>query len=159
MKEGKVRKHTSSIKPHLTNDNKKARLQWCVDMLEHESLHGNPRFKSLFDHVFIDEKWFFLTRKSDRYYLFADGDEPYRTCRSRNNIPKLIFLCVTCRPRFENGVFTFNGKIGCFPLVTFERAKRSSVNRQVGTIEVKLITSIMRDVIRQFMIEKVLPAI
>jgi hypothetical protein len=28
-------------------------------------------------------------------------------------------------------------KIGCFPLVTFERAKRSSVNRLVGTMEVK----------------------
>jgi hypothetical protein len=67
MKEGKVRKHTSSIKSHLTDDNKKARLQWCVDMLEHESLHGNPRFKSLFYHAFIDEKWFFITRKSERY--------------------------------------------------------------------------------------------
>jgi hypothetical protein len=60
MKEGKVRKHTSSIKPYLINENKKARLQWCVDMLDHESLHGNPRFKSRFYHVFIDEKWFFL---------------------------------------------------------------------------------------------------
>jgi hypothetical protein len=48
MKEEKVRKHTSSIKPNLTNENKKARLQWCVDMLEHENLQGNPRFKSLF---------------------------------------------------------------------------------------------------------------
>jgi hypothetical protein len=60
MKEGKVTKHTSSIKPYLTNENKKARLQWRVDMLEHESLHGNPRFKSLFYHAFIDKKWFFL---------------------------------------------------------------------------------------------------
>jgi hypothetical protein len=158
MKEGKVSKHTSSIKPYLTNENKKARLQWCVDMLEHESLHGNPRFKSLFDHVFIDEKWFFLTRKSERYYLLSDEDEPYRTCKSKNNIPKLMFLCVTCHPRFENGVCTFNEKIGCFPLVTFEHAK-SSVNRPAETMEAKSITSITRDVIRQFMIEKVLPAI
>jgi hypothetical protein len=128
-------------------------------MLEHESLHGNLRFKSLFYHVFIDEKWFFLTRKSEKYYLLPDEDEPHRTCKSKNNIPKLMFLCVTCRPRFENRVCTFDGKIGCFPLVTFERAKRSSVNRPAGTMEVKPITSIMRDVIRQFMIEKVLPAI
>jgi hypothetical protein len=159
MKEGKVRKHTSSIKPHLTDDNKKASLQWCVDMLEHESLYGNPRFKSLIDHVFIDEKWFFITHKSERYYLLPDEDEPHRTCRSKNNISKLMFLCVTCRPRFENGVCTFNGKIGCFPLVTFECARRSSVNRPVGTMELKPITSILRDVIRKFMIEKVLPAI
>jgi hypothetical protein len=159
MKEGKVRKHTSSITPYLTNKNKKARLQWCVDMFKHESLHGNPRFKSLFDLVFIDEKWFFLTRKSERYYLLPDQDEPHHTCKSKNNISKLMFLCVTCHPRFENGVCTFDEKIDCFSLVTFERAKRSSVNRLAETIEVKLITSIMKDVIRQFMIEKVLPAI
>jgi hypothetical protein len=118
LREGNVRRHTSSIKPHLTDENKKARLQWCVDMHEHESLHDNPRFKSLFYHVFIDEKWFFITRKSERYYLLSDEDEPYRTCRSKNNIPKLMFLCATSRPRFENGVCTFDGKIGCFPLVT-----------------------------------------
>jgi hypothetical protein len=159
VKEGNVKRHTSSIKPHLTDENKKARLQWCVDMLEHESLHDNPRFKSLLDHVFIDEKWFFITHKSERYYLLPDEDEPYRTCKSKNNIPKLMFLCATSRPRFENGVCTFDGKIGCFPLVTFERAKRSSVNRPAGTMEVKPITSIKRDVIREFMIEKVLPAI
>jgi hypothetical protein len=70
-----------------------------------------------------------------------------------------MFLCVTCRPRFENRVCTFDGKIGCFPLVTFERAKISGVNWLAETMEVKPITSIMRDVIRQFMIEKVLPAI
>jgi hypothetical protein len=35
----------------------------------------------LFDHVFIDEKWFFLTRKSERYYLLPDEDEPLRTSR------------------------------------------------------------------------------
>ena len=85
VKEGKVRRHTSSIKPHLTDANMKARLQWCVDMLDHESLHSNPRFKDLFDHVFIDEKWFFITRKSERYYLLPDEDEPHRTCRSKNN--------------------------------------------------------------------------
>jgi hypothetical protein len=62
MKEGKVRKHTSTIKPYPTNENKKVRLQRCVDMLEHESLHRNPRFKSLFHHVFIDEKWFFYSQ-------------------------------------------------------------------------------------------------
>ena len=159
VKEGKIRRHTSSIKPYLTDENKKARLQWCVDMLEPESLHDAPRFKTLFDHVFIDEKWFFLTRKSERYYLLSDEDDPHRTCKSKNNIPKLMFLCATSRPRFENGVCTFDGKIGCFPLVTFERAKRSSVNRPAGTMEVKPITSIKRDVIREFLIEKVLPAI
>jgi hypothetical protein len=37
------------------------------------------------------------------------------------------------RPRFHGGVCVFDGKIGSFPLVTYECAKRSSVNRQTGT--------------------------
>ncbi|KAF0895919.1 hypothetical protein E2562_017562 [Oryza meyeriana var. granulata] len=43
--------------------------------------------------------------------------------------------------------------------VTFERAKRRSVNRLAWTMEVKPIASITRDVIREFMTDKVLPAI
>lgn len=160
IREGHIKCHSNSIKPHLTEANKKARLQWCVDMLDHEGMLDEPRFKGLFDVVFIDEKWFYLTRKTERYYLLSDEDEPLRTCRSKNNIPKLMFLAVTARPRFNvEGVCIFDGKIGCFPLVTYERAKRSSVNRQAGTIEVKPIAKITRDVIRMFMIEKVLPAI
>ena len=115
------------------------------------------RFKGLFDVVFIDEKWFYLTRKSKRYYLLPDEDEPLlRTCRSKNSIPKIMFLTVTARPRFNSeGVCTFDGKIGCFRLVKFERAKRRSVNRPAGTMEVKPIASITRDVLREFMIKKV----
>ena len=66
-----------------------------------------------------------------------------------------MFLAVTSRPMFDNQqVFIFDRKIGIFPLVTYERDKSSSVNRPAGTIEVKPILSITRDVIRDFMIEK-----
>jgi len=128
-------------------------------MLEHGSLHDDPKFKGLFDHVFIDEKWFFLTQKSEKYYLLPDEDDPHCTCKSKNYIPRLMFLCVCARPRFSNGVCTFDGKIGCFPLVTYGHAQRNSVNRPAGTAVVKSITSITRDVIREFMVDKVLPAI
>lgn len=70
-----------------------------------------------------------------------------------------MFLCVTATPRFRNGMCIFDRKIGCFSLVTYEQAQRSSVNRPAGTWVVKPITSITRDVIREFMIEKVIPAI
>jgi hypothetical protein len=53
----------------------------------------------------------------------------------------------------------FYGKIGCFPLVTYEHAQQRSVNRPAGILVVKPITSITRDVIRDFMINKVLLAI
>jgi len=56
-------------------------------------------------------------------------------------------------------VCIFYGKIGCFQLVTYENAKRESRNHLAGTQVVKPITSITRDVIREFMVHKVLPAI
>jgi DNA invertase Pin-like site-specific DNA recombinase len=61
MRQGHIRRHSNSIKPYLTEANKKTRLQWCVDLLDLNSLPNDPRFKDLFDHVFTDEKWFFLT--------------------------------------------------------------------------------------------------
>ncbi|GJN24999.1 hypothetical protein PR202_gb12781 [Eleusine coracana subsp. coracana] len=159
LNQGHIKRHSSSIKPYLTEANKKSRLQWCVDMLDPNSFEDDPMFTSLFDHVYIDEKWFFLSKKTENYYLLPDEDEPHRTCKNKNYIPRLMFLCVSARPWFENGVCIFDGKIGCFPLVTYEQAKRTSVNRAAGTWEVKPITSITRDVIREFMIDKVLPAI
>jgi hypothetical protein len=43
--------------------------------------------------------------------------------------------------------------------VTYEHAQRRSANRPAGTLVVKPITSITRDVIKDFMTNKVLPAI
>jgi hypothetical protein len=70
-----------------------------------------------------------------------------------------MFLGVSARPRFHGGVSIFYGKIVCFPLVSYERAKRSSVNQEAGTWEVKSIAHITREIIREFMIERVVLAI
>jgi hypothetical protein len=158
LKKGLIRRHSSSIKPYLTDANKKTRLKWCVDMIE-QRLVDDPRFKDLFDFVFIDEKWFYLHQKSEKYYLLPEEDEPHRTCKNKNYIPRIMFLCVCARPRFRNGVCVFDGKIGCFPLVTIEQAIRDSRNRLRGAEVITPIQSITRDVIRDFMINKVLPAI
>ncbi|GJM93286.1 hypothetical protein PR202_ga09831 [Eleusine coracana subsp. coracana] len=84
---GLFRRHYNKIKPYLTAANKKSRLQWCVDMIDPHSTPNDPHFKDLFDHVFIDEKWFFLTQKSAKYYLLPDEDDPHRTNKSKNYIP------------------------------------------------------------------------
>ncbi|WVZ68920.1 LOW QUALITY PROTEIN: hypothetical protein U9M48_017795 [Paspalum notatum var. saurae] len=64
LRKGLIRRHSSSIKPYLTEDNRKARLKWCIDMIEEGGLDA-PKFKDLFDFVFIDEKWFYLHQKSE----------------------------------------------------------------------------------------------
>ena len=88
-------------------------------------------------------------------------DDPHRTCKNKNYIPRLMFLCVCARPRFRDGECIFDGRIGCFPLVTYEPAQRSNAvtGRVRGDMVMKPITHITRDVIREFMINQVLPAI
>ncbi|KAL6861666.1 hypothetical protein ACP4OV_017366 [Aristida adscensionis] len=160
LKKGFIRRQSSSIKSYLTDANKKTWLKWCVDMID-KDFPSDPRFKDLFDIVFIDEKWFYLSQKSENYCLLPDEDDPHRTCKNKNYIPRLMFLCVCARPRFRDGECIFDGKIGCFPLVTYEQAQRGNerTGRARGDLVIKPITSIIRDVIRDFMINKVLPAI
>ena len=122
-------------------------------MIEH-GLVGDPKFKDFFDFVFIDEKWFYLSQKSENYYLLPMEDEPHRTCKNKNYIPRIMFLCVCA-----NGECIFDGKIGCFPLVTYEQAIRRSHNRIRGEEVIKPIISITRDVIKDFMVNRVFPAI
>jgi hypothetical protein len=125
------------------------------------AFNGDPRFRDFFDIVFIDEKWFFLHQKSEKYYLLPDEDDPHRTAKNKNYIPKLMFLCVCARPRFRDGQCIFYGKIGYFPLVTYEPAQRSNAasGRVRGDMVMKPIQNTSRDVIRGFMINQVLPAI
>jgi len=72
-----------------------------------------------------------------------------------------MFLCVCAQPRFRDGESIYYGTIGCFPLVTYEPAQRSNAvtDRVRGDMVMKPITHITRDVIREFMINQVLPAI
>jgi len=44
-------------------------------MLEETSISQDPQFKFMYNVVHIDEKWFYMTKKSANY-LLADEDEP-----------------------------------------------------------------------------------
>ncbi|KAM3198807.1 hypothetical protein P3L10_034446 [Capsicum annuum] len=89
-----------------------------------------------------NKKWFFLSKKVERYYLLPGEHEPdpYRSYKSKNFIPKVMFMAAVARPRFdENGIELFSGKI--------------------GTMETKTIQSVTKDINRACLIEKVLPGI
>lgn len=160
LNHGTIRRHSNAIKPFLKEENKISRLNFCLSMLERGSIPHNPTFTAMHNIVHIDEKWFYITKKSMHYYLLPDEEEPLRTCKSKNFIAKVMFLVAVARPRFDaEGNEVFSGKIGVFPFVTQEPAKRNSVNRAAGTLETKPITSVTKEVSRTFLIEKVLPAI
>lgn len=160
LKEGDIRRHTNDIKPLLKEENKKARLRFCLSMIEKDSLPREPKFIDMYNIIHIDEKWFYLTKKSETYYLVSDEDVPYRACKSKNFVAKVMFLAAIARPRFDSeGNIRFSGKVGIWPFVTKEPARRSSVNRPAGTIETKVMTLVGRSTIREFFIGKVLPSI
>ncbi|KAI3665034.1 hypothetical protein L6452_43650 [Arctium lappa] len=160
IKEGALRPHTNAIKLDLTHANKKSRLEFCLSMVTRPSLSSNPTFYDMFNVIHIDEKWFYMSKSSKRYYLLPDEDEPLRTCKSKKFITKVMFLAAVARPRFDAlGNEVFSGKIGIFPLTKMEPAKRSSKNRVAGTLETKPILSVTKEITRTWLIEKVLPAI
>jgi hypothetical protein len=143
--------------PRITDENKKARVKYALSTLDPDSV--DPKFQGMYNTVHIDEKWFYKTNGSQNYYLANEEEEPYRSCQSKHYIDKIMFLCAVARPRYDaEGNCTFDGKFGMFPFVTEKPAVHRSGNRPRGTMETKLV-SVTRKVSREFLIEKVLPAI
>ncbi|CAH9079650.1 unnamed protein product [Cuscuta europaea] len=120
---------------------------------------SHPRFEPMFNCVHVDEKWFYMTQVSPRYYLAPGEEEPYRSCKSKRYITKVMFLCVVAGPRFSPSEVLFDGKIGIFPFTEFCSAKRNIKNRAQGTIEEKAIDNVTKEVYRECLLRKVLPAI
>ncbi|XP_057418723.1 uncharacterized protein LOC130712930 [Lotus japonicus] len=128
-------------------------------MLDDNSIPHNSRFKSFYNVVFIDEKWFYIT-KNINYYLLVGEDDGHKTCKNKNFVPKVMFLAAVTRPRLDNERnVSFSGKIGLYPFVYEQLANRSSVNRGAGTMEKKPIISLTREVNKMYLIDKVLPGI
>lgn len=156
VKEDLLRVHTSAVKPHLTDQNKLARLRWCLSQLQPIINEGKVPYHDMRNIVHIDEKWFYITRSADRYYLLPDEEDPYRSCKSKRFITKVMFMCAVARPQFvENGETIFDGKLGSFPFTQQVPAQRSSKNRVRGTLETKAIPAITKEVTRDWIINKV----
>ena len=160
VKAGKIKRHSNSLKPELTEENKIDRLRYCLRQIIPETINDNPLFRGFYDVVHVDEKWFYITEVNQRCLLMPDEEPPHRTTKSKKFIAKLMFLCAVARPRFhpETGECVFDGKIGIWPFIERVAARRNSANRPRGTIEIKAI-EVDRDVYREKMIDNVLPAI
>lgn len=118
FKEGKIRRHSNTLKPYLRDENKKSRLRYCVSMLDSASVQDHPTFIDMRCIVHIDEKWFYTTTKTRRFYMLPEEQNPLRTMQNNNSIGKVMFLCALARPRYDaDGNCTFDGKIGVWPFI------------------------------------------
>jgi len=147
-------KHTSPLKPFLTDEHMIARIDHVLSKIDPERPEW---YRNMYDEVHVDEKWFFLT-EDGRTFVLCEGEEPpKRKVRHKSYIAKVMFLCAQARPRMVGGTY-WDGKIGIWPFGRMVPAKRTSIRRPAGTPEWENHT-IDRDEYREMMITNVLPAI
>ena len=169
--EGLFHRHTSALQPHLTDEHKLARFMYAFDeVYPVPNPDGEYRFKNMYDRVDVDEKWFYLTKKSESYILINPDNENnendqlgeshvYRAVKDSSKIKMVMFLCAQARPRWDNNANQmWDGKIGIWPIGEYKPATRTSVNRPAGT-PVWKNQKVNKDKYRELLLEKVIPAI
>ncbi|KAH6834306.1 hypothetical protein C2S53_004669 [Perilla frutescens var. hirtella] len=160
IRQGLIKAHTSAIMPDLRASNKLLRLRFSLETLELDRILNILKFRSMHKMVHIDEKWFYMKKETHRFYMTPEEAEPHRSCKSNKFIAKIMFMCAVCRPLFAtDGTVLFDGKIGVFPFTHKVPAQRSSKNRSRGILETKAIESVTKEVIKNCLINQILPAI
>ena len=146
---------TSALKPRLTEHHELLRACYCISKIDPET----RLYDDFYESVHVDEKWFFITEKDLHLYITPDEDVPARFVVNKDHILKVMFLCAVARPRFNPaGECIFDGKIGLFPFVERVQAQRASVNRPRGAPIIRSVP-VTKDRYREFLVEKVVPAI
>ncbi|XP_022894148.1 uncharacterized protein LOC111408640 [Olea europaea var. sylvestris] len=109
-------------------------------MVDENTLASTPTFVNMLNQIHIDEKWFYMSKTSQKYYLHLDETEPFCTCKSKMFITKIMFLTIVARPQVDGTTNeAFNGKIGIWPFMSKEPTKRNSKNGVPRTLESNLL--------------------
>ncbi|CAN0083821.1 unnamed protein product, partial [Pylaiella littoralis] len=150
------------LKPLLTDIAKEKRLDWAVRWAR-EVPGGARKFHNFYNFVHLDEKWFYIWKQGQRYYLYEGEDVPVYKVQHKSHVTKVMFLAAVARPRFDTGRNRqFDGKIGIYPFTEQRAAVRNSRNRAAGTmvtysVEVnretyteKLIINVFPDIAAKF---------
>ena len=109
--------------------------------------------------VVLDEKWFYMSETTRKFYLGKNKPESERSGISSRYTPKIMFSAVIARPRFDdNGECVLDEKIGFWSFIEMVAAKTSSRNRHDEKLEPNS-GSVDRDFYRKFITEKFIRAI
>ena len=99
LKAEDLRSHTNSIKPKLSHEHKLRRLNFILSQIIPPTINALPKFNLMYNVVHIDEEWFYMSRETQRLYLFSwEEEEPYRCVQNKNFIGKVMFIVVVARP-------------------------------------------------------------
>jgi len=100
--QGLLRRHSSTLKPLLREENEKERLLWCVSMLDHRTLPNEPKFIEMINIIHMDEKWFNITSKYKKYYMLPEEDDTHRVVQNKNSVGKVMLLSAVARPIYDD---------------------------------------------------------
>jgi hypothetical protein len=95
---GLLARSTSTVKPSLTDENVQRRNDYCRGMVEADGC-----FNDMMADAHVDEKWFYVMRVNDKFYLLPDEVDDhkllYRLCSHKSHITKVMFGATVARPR------------------------------------------------------------
>jgi hypothetical protein len=141
-KEGMFCRHSSSWQPHLTEQHMAARFAYALDEEVHpvQGPDGCYQFKDMYDRVDVNEKWFYLTRKSEAYILITANDEDnegeshvYRAVKNTKHL-KMVMFCVRKHIR-RGGITMLRTKCG---MVRLGCGLLDSFNQQQEQVQIDL---------------------
>ena len=128
---------------------------FCCEKLD----HTDDLYEDFYQSVHVDEKWFFISKDHQRYYLVPGETPPDRQLQNKDHIMKVMFLAAVARPIYDvDGECVFDGKIGIFPFIEQAPAQRASRLRPRGTIITRPVP-VNKERYRDFLMNKVVPAI
>ncbi|ETO77134.1 hypothetical protein F444_07635 [Phytophthora nicotianae P1976] len=126
LKEGRLHRRSTRIKPALTTENKHMRVEHVLSYID-DAIHN---FEPMENVIHIDEKWFNQDTNTRTYMFLEGGLPPQRDRKSKNFIPKTMFLAAVARPRYDfHRKCRWSGKIGIWALTEEYVAQRSSKYR------------------------------
>jgi hypothetical protein len=107
------------ILPWLSEEHMKRRAVWAA-------LYSKQKWLAWVD---VDEKWFYTIKLHGRRKRAPGQKLPPRFCKSKTNIPKVMFLSAVARPRPG-----FDGKLGIWRVAAPKTAQKKSKNHERGTV-------------------------
>jgi len=161
-KDNKLKVHTMALKPKLNDDHFLNRLHHCIAKIDRNTINAATglKYKTMYNEVHVDEKWFFLVKDGGRYYLAADEQppDPIRV-QHKGHITKVMFLCALARPKYNNTTRQwFDGLIGIYPVGELSMYQRRSATHQRGDIMWQNL-NMDRDEYQRMIVDLVLPDI
>ena len=112
IKNGLIKRHSSSVKPMLTQQHKIDRVNFVLEHIQQDNT-----FDPMYDTCHLDEKWFYMEKVKRSYYLHPSEDLPERKLQSKRHIRKIMFLAIVARPSHDHDMKSWwDGLIGIFLL-------------------------------------------